>query len=269
MCIRDRDEGDAPQRYAQAVTEAVTRIRAGELDKVVLARRMRVAFDTAPAPAAVLRRLSERHPGAVRYAWRYAGKVWLGATPESLVRQDGRRLSTEALAGTRTPERAAELLASAKERLEHAIVVDAVRNAIAPLVHALPPPAAPVIRQLRGLAHLHTPIEATLREDADFLALVRALHPTPAVCGLPTDRAATLLAALEPQPRGLYAGPVLRMAADGSGHAVVALRGAVLDGRFAVVPAGAGIVDGSDGEEELAETRTKQRTVLDALRGNS
>lgn len=267
--LTELDEGEAPQRYARAVTEAVTRIRAGELVKVVLSRRLKVAFDTAPSPSAVLKRLSDRHPGAVRYAWRYGGKVWLGATPESLVRQDGRRISTEALAGTRTPERAAELLASAKERLEHDIVVEAVRQAIAPLVVSLPPRAKPVIRQLRGLAHLHTPIEATLRGDADFLTLVRALHPTPAVCGLPTDRAAALLTALEHQPRGLYAGPVLRMSADGSGHAAVALRGAVLDGRFAVVPAGAGIVEGSDGEEELAETRTKQRTVLDALTGGA
>ncbi|BBF94051.1 isochorismate synthase [Blastochloris tepida] len=263
------EEGNAPGRYARAVTEAVARIRAGELVKVVLARRAAVAFETAPEPAAVLARLSAHHPGSVRYAWRCGGKTWLGATPESLVRQDGRRLRTEALAGTRTLERAAELLTSVKERHEHAIVVDAVRQAIAPLVEGLPEPCDPVIRPLRGLAHLHTPIEATLRADADFLSLVRALHPTPAVCGLPTGRAADLLAALEPEPRGLYAGPVVRMSADGTGHAVVALRGAVLEGRIATVPAGAGIVEGSDGEEELAETRTKQRTVLDAFRGGS
>jgi isochorismate synthase EntC len=76
-----------------------------------------------------------------------------------------------------------------------------------------------------------------------------------------------LLDALEAEPRGLYAGPFVRLCASGDGHAVVSLRGAVLDGRSAVVPAGAGIVDGSDGEAELAETRVKQRAVLDALQG--
>ena len=262
------EEGDAPHRFAQAVTQAVECIRHGGLVKVVLARRSAVAFDAAPSPAAVLARLGARHPDCVRYAWRSGGKSWLGATPETLVRVDGRTLHADALAATRTPERAAELLTSVKEHHEHAVVVDAIRRAIAPLTEALPPPREPVIRALRGLAHLHTPIEATLREGVDFLSLVRALHPTPAVCGLPAERAAALIAMLETEPRGLYAGPFLRLSSDGDGHAVVSLRGAVLAGHVAVVPAGAGIVDGSDGDAELAETQVKQNTVLDALRGD-
>jgi len=258
-------EGGAPAHFAQAVEQAVQRIRAGELVKVVLARRAAVAFDTPPTPDTLLARLGQRHPDCVRYAWRRGGKTWLGATPETLVQVEGRTLRTHALAGTRSADRAAELLASAKDRHEHAIVVDAIRRAIAPLTHALPPLREPVIRRLRGLAHLHTPIEATLRAEVDFLRLVRALHPTPAVCGVPTARASTLLAALEPEPRGLYAGPFVRLSPYGDGHAVVSLRGTVVDGRVAVVPAGAGIVEGSDGEAELAETRVKQRSVLDAF----
>ncbi len=258
-------EGGAPARYAQAVTQAVERIRRGEIVKVVLARRGAVAFDSAPSPAAMLARLGARHPDCVRYAWRRGGKAWIGATPETLVQLDGRQLRTHALAGTRPSALATELLESVKDRHEHAIVVDALRRAIAPLTRALPPPCEPVIRRLRGLAHLHTPIEATLREDVDFLRLVQALHPTPAVCGLPAERAAALLAALEPEPRGLYAGPFVRLSPYGEGHAVVALRGAVVEGRVAVVPAGAGIVEGSDGDAELAETRVKQRSVLDAF----
>jgi salicylate biosynthesis isochorismate synthase len=261
------EEGDAPHRYSQAVTQAVECIRHGGLVKVVLARRAAVAFDTEPSPAAVLARLGARHPDCVRYAWQCGGKTWLGATPETLVRVNGRTLHTDALAGTRTSGRAAELLVSVKERHEHAVVVDAIRRAIASLTEALPPPREPVIRALRGLAHLHTPIEATLRAGVDFLHLVRALHPTPAVCGLPAERASALIAVLETEPRGLYAGPFLRLSSNGDGHAVVALRGAVLAGHVAVVPAGAGIVDGSDGDAELAETRVKQNTVLDALRG--
>ncbi len=216
----------------------------------------------------MLARLGARHPDCVRYAWRRGGKTWLGATPETLVRLDGCTLRTEALAGTRSSEHAAELLVSVKERHEHAIVIDAIRRAIAPLTAELPPPRGPEIRALRGLAHLCTPIEATLRADVEFLRLVRAMHPTPSVCGLPAAPAAALLMALEPEPRGLYAGPFVRLSMNGDGHAVVALRGAVLDGCLAVVPAGAGIVDGSDGEAELAETQIKQNTVLDALRSS-
>ena len=260
-------EGGAPAHYVQAVAQAVQRIQRGELVKVVLARRGAVAFDTAPSPAVLLARLGERHPDCVRYAWRRGHKIWLGATPETLVGVDGRKLRTHALAGTRTAELADELLASAKDRHEHAIVVDAIRQALAPLTCALPLPCAPVVRRLHGLAHLHTAIEATLRGDVDFLRLVHALHPTPAVCGVPAARAAALLAALEPEPRGLYAGPFLRLSPDGDCHAVVSLRGAMIDGRIAVLPAGAGIVEGSEGEAELAETRVKQGSVLDAFQG--
>jgi isochorismate synthase len=262
------DEGVWPRQYAHAVTRAVERIRQGELVKVVLARRGSVVFDAAPSPAALLARLGERHPDCVRYAWRRGGKTWLGATPETLVRVDGRKLSTQALAGTRRSELAAELLESVKDRHEHAIVVDAIRRAIAPHTRALPAPTEPVIRRLRGLAHLQTPIEALLRKDVDFMRLVRALHPTPAVCGLPADRAAALLTVLEHEPRGLYAGPFVRLSPHGDGHAVVALRGAVVEGRNAVLPVGAGIVEGSDGDAELAETRVKLRSVLDAFRGD-
>jgi salicylate biosynthesis isochorismate synthase len=256
----------SPQHYADAVTRAVEHIRRGELVKLVLARRCSVVFERPTSPAVLLARLGARHPDCVRYAWRRGHKTWLGATPETLVRVDGRRLGTLALAGTRPSDLADELLGSVKDRHEHAVVVDAVRRALAPLTRELPRRSEPVIRRLRGLAHLQTPIEALLREDVDFLHLVRALHPTPAVCGFPAAGAAALLAALEPEPRGLYAGPFVRLSPDGDGHAVVSLRGAVLDGRTAVLPAGAGIVEGSDGDAELAETRVKQGSVLDAFR---
>lgn len=258
-------EGDAPDRYAAAVDRAVQHIRRGELAKVVLARRAGVRFAHAPTAAALLERLGTHHSGCVRYAWRSAGKTWMGASPETLVQVSGQRLSTVALAGTRPLAQAEELLGSVKDRHEHAIVVDAIRRALAPYVRALPPVGEPALRRLRNLAHLQTPIEAELQPGVDFLPLVRALHPTPAVCGLPTAPAAALLATLEAEPRGLYAGPFLRLAPDGDGHAVVALRGLVLSGCEAVLPAGAGIVEGSVGEAELAETRVKQRSVLEAL----
>ena len=260
-------EGDSPAHYAQAVGAAVQRIQQGELVKVVLARRAAVDFDTAPAASALLARLGQQHPGCVRYAWRQGRKTWLGATPETLVQVQGRQLVTQALAGTRPTERADELLVSLKDRHEHAVVVQAIRRAIEPFTGDLPAPSEPVVRHLRGLAHLQTPIAALLRENTDFLRLVLALHPTPAVCGLPAERAAALLSALEAEPRGLYAGPFVRVSPSGEGHAVVALRGAVLEGRLAVLPAGAGIVAGSEGAAELAETRVKQGSVLDAFRG--
>ena len=261
------EEGDAPHRYSQAVTQAVECIRHGGLVKVVLARRAAVAFDAEPSAAAVLARLGARHPDCVRYAWHSGGKTWLGATPETLVRVDGRTLHTDALAGTRASERAAELLVSVKERHEHAVVVDAIRRAIASLTEALPPPRSRSSARCADWRICTPPSRRRCARGSTSCAwCVRCTLLRPcAAC--PAERAAALIAVLETEPRGLYAGPFLRLASNGDGHAVVSLRGAVLAGHVAVVPAGAGIVDGSDGDAELAETRVKQNTVLDALRG--
>lgn len=251
--------------WDDAVADALAEFAGGALDKVVLAREVEVTADVDFDPKAVLRRLRTQQPGCILYA--DAGFV--GATPELLLRRTGRAFESRPMAGTAPGSVAAEvaiaLAASGKDAREHRYVVDAVRDALAPVATHIAVPATPVVEHFGSLAHLVTPIRGELAEPLDALALTRALHPTPAVGGTPRAAALALIARLESFDRGPYAGPVGWVDAAGDGAFAVALRGAEIDGATAVLRAGAGIVAGSDPEAEWAETAAKLEPMLRAL----
>lgn len=265
----------SPDEYGRGVARALAAIAAGELEKVVLARACTVTRPEGFAPARVLALLRAAHPRCVAFGVGRADACFVGATPERLLRRAGERIETCALAGSaprgRTPEEDARLATglreSKKEQAEHAIVRDAVAAAIAPCCEALDVPEAPELLRLDGIQHLFTPIVGRLRPNAetDALALVERLHPTPAVSGAPRAAALAFLAARERLERGWYAGGVGWLAPHGDGEIAVSLRCAVLRGRRATLHAGAGIVQGSQPEAELAETRLKLRAALSAL----
>ena len=247
----------------------------GRIDKVVLARR--VAFE-APADLDVigaLRHLAATAAESTTYAFTRGRTTFLGATPERLARTVGRSFETVAIAGSaprgadpaEDARFAAGLLASEKDREEHAVVVDTLRAGLAPIVETLTVAEAPGILPLRHVQHLVTPMSGTLREDAGLLALAALLHPTPAVGGEPRDVALDLIAEHEGFDRGWYAGPVGWLGADGDGELMVALRCGLVTGREAVLFAGCGIVADSDPAREWEESRLKLRTMTTALGG--
>jgi menaquinone-specific isochorismate synthase len=160
-----------------------------------------------------------------------------------------------------------ELLASHKDRREHALVVQAIRAALddCPEVDMIDAPAVPEVRSLRHVVHLHTPFRARLREPLHVLELAARLHPTPAVGGTPGPVAIDWIRRHEPVARGWYAAPVGWFDLDGNGELAVAIRSGVLAGNRAHLWAGAGIVAGSDPDRELAETELKFRAMLGAL----
>jgi isochorismate synthase EntC len=199
--------------WTATVDRATAEIRAGALRKVVLART-----ETRRAPAGAhydatltWQALRAGNPQSFTFAVHEAGRTFVGATPERLATLAGDTLLTEALAGTapRTSD-PARLLSSEKDREEHAVVVSAILAGLSP--HVLPDslhfPATPCLKALPRLWHLHTPITARLRPGATLADVVLALHPTPAVCGVPRAAAADFLNAHEGFDRGLYAGPV-------------------------------------------------------------
>jgi isochorismate synthase len=240
----------------------VAAARANGLAKTVVARRARLCAASAIDAAALLTTLDA--PGCVRYLVRPGGGAALvGATPERLVARRGRRISTEALAGTGSDGDA--LLASQKDRAEHALVVDELRARLTPLCRLLRVPDAPSVRPLRHLVHLATPIEGFLRESLDVLQLGERLHPTPAVAGTPPAAAAAWIARHEPAARGWYAGAIGHVDARGDGELWVALRCALVDAHDAWVYSGAGIVEGSQPDAEYAETAVKRRALFGAL----
>jgi menaquinone-specific isochorismate synthase len=255
--------------WDDAVRSALQAIDDGELEKVVLARRVDVEGDAPFDLRAVLAQLRADQPECFLYA--VDGMV--GASPELLVRRRGRRVESRPMAGTALDVDEASvraLRASAKDAREHRPVVAAIVEVLEPWCDDLEVASAPDVARLSSVAHLVTPVVGELHAPApDAVALARALHPTPAVGGTPREPALAAIRRLEPCDRDRYAGPVGWVDARGDGEWVVALRGAVLDGRRATLHAGAGIVAGSVPEAEWRETEAKLVPMLRALTGHA
>ncbi len=255
------------------VADAVRRIGAGDLEKVVLARDL---VATAAEDIDVrwpLRRLSESYPTC----WTFHVDGLFGATPEMLVRRERGLVTSRVLAGTirRTGDDArdlglaAALARSSKDLEEHEYAVRSVAEALAPHCLSMNVPEAPFVLHLPNVMHLATDV-AGVAQDAtgdasSSLALAEALHPSAAVGGTPTAAATALIEEIEQMPRGRYAGPVGWMDADGDGEWGIALRAAELDGAHVRLFAGCGIVASSAPDAELAEGQAKFVPVRDAL----
>lgn len=259
-------EEHAPEAFLQGVVRARDEIAGARLEKVVLARTATVEAHGPILPCDVLERLANAGWGT-RYATRSAEGTFLGLSPERLISRRGTRVLADALAGTaRHDAREDVLTGSLKDGHEHRLVVQGITRSLERFCEHVEVGVAPIVRRLRHVVHLHTAIEGQLSEPAHVLELVAALHPTPAVGGLPRDRALQFIAEAEP-PRGLYAGPIGWFDRDGNGDFWVALRGGLINGPRATLWAGAGIVAGSDPHLELGETSLKMRPMLAALGG--
>ncbi|MDZ7773436.1 MAG: isochorismate synthase [Balneolaceae bacterium] len=275
--------GDAYDRrtWTRSVSLAVEAIRGGELDKVVLARKV----DLSPGkgsglstetlePTAILHDLRRSYPGCWSFLVQPAGgRAFLGCTPERLASFQNRRLLTEALAGSIRRGGTAsedalygkELLASAKNREEHNLVVRDIRDRLQPYIAQIENHGEPRVKKLSNVQHLYTPITARLEEEADPLTLVGAMHPTPAVGGYPWSAAAPWIRRLENFDRGWYAGPLGWLNLDGGGEFVVGIRSALVGPEGVSLFAGCGIVRDSDPETEWEETNLKLEPMLSAL----
>jgi menaquinone-specific isochorismate synthase len=259
-----------PAAWQQAVATATARIRAGELDKVVLAREVEVVADADLSVATVLVRLAQQYPGC----YLYLVDGFCGASPELLVGRSDDVVRAQPLAGTK-PRRggpdddalvAAELLASPTYRHEHQVTIDAVHDTLLSFSSYVDYEPEPSVIPLANVLHLGTWVEGRLSHPpASILELVDALHPTPAVCGRPREAALALIAELEELDRGRYAGAVGWIDAEGNGDVAVSIRGAEIHGRTARIIAGNGIVGESDPPTELIETRAKLQAMLSAI----
>jgi isochorismate synthase len=242
-------------------------IAAGRLAKVVAARRIILRGERLPTPARVLAQLRSEAPYCTRYALSVAGRTFLGASPERLVRRSGLRVWTEALAGSMPGNECADgeaLMRSLKERHEHDIVVQQIRSVLEPLHQSLGT-NGPELRRLRHGAHLRTRLQGVLKQPTHVLKLAARLHPTPAVGGSPGAAALAWLAQHEHVDRGFYAGPFGVFDGAGDGEFIVAIRSGLHSAHEAHLFAGSGIVEGSEVASELRETRWKLRGLLSAF----
>lgn len=268
---------DAPDRegWEHNIKAALDSFAQGETSKIVLARRATLTFDTTLRPLDIVRRLHTSVSHAFVFCFQYDNAhAFLGATPERLYKRTGKTLSTEAVAGTR--KRGAteqedesireELLHSAKDLHEHEIVRNYIARTLEQCGTITFADEQARLMTLPRLHHLHSRYEAQLADTASEADVLTALHPTPAVGGLPANRAMSAIAELEPFDRGWYAGPVGQIGHDEAEFAV-AIRSGIVDNVYLHLYSGAGIVAGSDARAEWEEIENKLGNFLTFIGG--
>ena len=261
-------------QWSEAVEESVSRIRHGDLEKVVLARDLIAESDKEIDPASLIQSLETEYPST----WLFLVDNLIGATPELLVRLSKSLVTSRVLAGTirRTGNEdrdfalAGSLAKSSKDLEEHEYAVRSVAEALEPFASSTNVPDAPFVLHLANVMHLATDVTGVINDTAskvDIFKLLTALHPSAAVCGTPTEAARDLITELESMNRGRYAGPVGWVDAHGDGEMGIALRcGEIAEDRRSIrVFAGCGIVAGSSAAQELAESQAKLLPIRSAL----
>jgi isochorismate synthase len=261
------------EAWLMAVRRTLERIREGVISKAVLARSLVIPLERAADAIAILASLREAYPTCYRFLIDDGGgSVFLGASPERLVRLTGGEILTEAVAGTQRCEPgddaaklARALLTRPKDLTEHRLVLRHLLEILAPICETLDASKTPEVMRLPHLLHLRTEVRGSVRPGSHVLDLVSRLHPTPAVAGWPRREALDWIAQVEAGERGWYAGPVGWVNAAGEGDFAVGIRSVAIRGRSARLFAGAGIVEGSDPDLEWSETELKMKGILDAI----
>lgn len=256
--------------YVRRIQQAIA---SGTFEKIVAARRSVIHLSHPLDDTIFMARLFAAYPECTHFAIRRDASTFLGATPETLFRVEGRQLTTHALAGTTrvkdpfadSSRDVAALASSQKDLAEHGLVAKKIFDALWPLAKRIRYSSSPRTRQVRNLIHLETPISAELRETVNACDLLAALHPTPAVGGYPAREAADWIRENEPMERGWYAGVVGWADAAGNAEFSVAIRCGVLTPEKAFIFAGAGVVSASDPDAEYLETAAKMQPILRAL----
>ncbi len=261
------------ERWVRAVPGALEAVGKGEVEKVVMARRLGAERRGGMEVGEALDKLIESEFRCSVFAIGVGGSKFMGATPEPLVSMSGGSVECICHAGSvargSTPEEdrlmGEALLGDAKEQREHDFAARFVEQALMGLCEQLTWDSAPKVSKFKNVQHLSTAFRGTNRKGRDILEFVEALHPTPSVAGVPTKRAVELIRKLEGMDRGWYSGPVGWMDHMGRGEFAIAIRSGLVTEDRAYLYGGAGIVEGSDVEKEYAETELKMLGLRQAL----
>ena len=262
----------ASEHWITHVAQAVAKIHSGDIEKVVLARDLTATSANSIDERFALRNLSSAYPST----WVFSVAGLIGATPELLLRLKRGMVTSRVLAGTisksgddaRDLALAGSLARSSKDLEEHEYAVRSVADALEPFCSSTNIPETPFVLHLANVMHLATDVTGALIEsksNIDVFTLLNQLHPSAAVCGTPTDKAAKVISEIETMSRGRYAGPVGWIDARGDGELGIALRCGQISENTICLYAGCGIVAGSDPEKELAESEAKFSAMKSAL----
>lgn len=261
--------------WKRSIEQSVEDIRSGLMDKVVLARELEMYFEGAVPSETVLKNLTLQQPASSIFGLEAGSSCFLGASPERLIKKEGKQVFSACLAGSTKRGRdvhsddrlGMELMNDEKNRSEHEFVVSMMRKAMEEHCLDLHIPKEPILMKLANIQHLYTPVRGTALPKSSILDFVELLHPTPALGGSPRKVALQKIGEYEEMDRGLYSGPVGWIDRSGNGEFVVGIRSGLLKGNQASLFAGCGIVESSDPESEFTETRVKFKPMLNALGG--
>ncbi len=264
------------EAYLASINRVTADIKQGLAEKVVIARSLALQFEQQVTSPQVLSHVMNEQPESYLFGLEHEGLFFFGASPERLVKVENGRAYSSCVAGSiKRGMTAAEdkqlgesLLKDAKNRGEHHYVVEMISEIFNKNCTMVKVPREPKLLKIRDIQHLYTPVEGVINSGATILQLVKHLHPTPALGGVPHAAAMNMIRAYEPMNRGLYAAPIGWLDADGNGEFAVAIRSAVLRGDCAYLYAGGGIVGDSTAQSEYEETLVKFRPMLRALGGN-
>lgn len=263
------------EKFKGNIERATTLIKQQAIEKVVLARQLKVKFNEDISTEYVLQRLLKEQPTSYTYILEGEHQHFIGASPERLVQKQGDYVFSTCLAGSiprgktrrEDHELGEELLQDPKNLIEHDVVVHMIKEAMNSYCYEVEIPNTPSLYKTKHIQHLYTPVKGRIKEDVTLFSFIQKLHPTPALGGYPQQEALPIIRQLESFDRGWYAAPLGWMDINGNGEFIVGIRSAVIQQKEAVLFAGCGIVADSTPESEYEETRIKFNPMLSALGG--
>ncbi|SOC36661.1 isochorismate synthase [Ureibacillus acetophenoni] len=263
------------EQYLQSVEMVSNLIQDKKAEKVVIARSLLMDFEDEITSPQVLSHVINEQPESYLFGLERNDLLFFGASPERLVKVVNGHAYSSCVAGSVKRGKTAEadqmlgeeLLNDPKNLGEHQHVVNMIVDTFAKNCIQYKVPKKPRLLKIRDIQHLFTPVEGTLLPKATILQLVKDLHPTPALGGVPRKEALTIIRNAESMNRGLYAAPLGWVDAEGNGEFAVAIRSASLKDNKAILYAGGGIVAESEAQSEYEETLVKFRPMLRALGG--
>lgn len=266
-----------PEEWKESVTSIVKELKETSLDKVVLARELRLIFNNLIEVEQVVAQLLEQQRESFVFAFESNGDCFLGASPERLVKKSGADFFTTCLAGsisrgqTETDDRilGETLLNDPKNIIEHQYVVEMIKEAMEEVCTEVILPSKTQLLKMRDIQHLYTPVIGKASEETSLLLLVDRLHPTPALGGLPKEPAVEKIREVEELDRGFYGAPLGWVDYQGNGEFAVSIRSGLVQGKEASIFAGCGVVEDSNADSEYIETKIKFRPMLTALGGKN
>ncbi len=266
----NKDSVEARNNWNEKVKLALKKIEAGEVQKIVLSRKIEFELKKSGNISCIVEKLAERYPGCYIFAYRKNGSIFFGASPEKLAKISNGWIEADALAGSISRSKdqvednslAQTLLSSKKNIEEQQVVVSFIVNSFSKFCDEIIYEEKPTIRKLPNIQHLWTPIKAKLNSPKSIFSILKEIHPTPAICGVPWISALYSIKEMENHNRGLFSGMIGWFNFNNEGEFVVAIRSALMKDRSVYAFAGCGIVNGSDPAAEFEESELKLKPIL-------